>query len=154
MRWHIIRVLWRKELLRHLADRGSLALVLLLVVASLLLSLFGQGGSGAAGLGGGIRKCFVDYWRKDPWVTHLENNVPNELKDRIVFRHWSDFSTQGNRLVYSPGAGAIQIRHSGSECRVQFWHPGKDQESLAPFEAWYWREAYRFSRRDCRRPSC
>ncbi len=50
MRWYIIRILLQKEFHRHLADRGSLALALLLVVAALLLSLFGKSGGEPTGL--------------------------------------------------------------------------------------------------------
>ena len=51
MRWHIIRTLFVKEVHRQLANRGSLALAALLVVASLLLTLFNKNG-GQAGAHG------------------------------------------------------------------------------------------------------
>lgn len=146
MRWYIVRILLHKEFLRHLADRGSLGLALLLVVAALLLSLFGKSGDGPAGLVGGAQTCFVDYWHYDPWVEHLRGWVPPELKDRLVFRPCADFPTHQNQIVYPPGSGAIQIRNADQPCQVLFWHPGKDTAALAPFETWFWRESYRFQR--------
>ena len=38
-RWHILRALLHKEVLRLLANRGAIALALLLIVAALLISL-------------------------------------------------------------------------------------------------------------------
>jgi len=60
MRWHVLRALLLKEALRHLANRGGLALVLLLVVEALLLAASGGAGP-AAGLLPGVRLCYVDY---------------------------------------------------------------------------------------------
>src|SRR6266566_5386434 len=51
-RSHVLRTLLHKEVLRHLANRGGIALVLLLVVASLLLSVFGHAESPGGGLVG------------------------------------------------------------------------------------------------------
>jgi len=43
-RWYIIRTLLYKEWLRHLADRGGIFLAILMVVATLLLSVFRKAG--------------------------------------------------------------------------------------------------------------
>ena len=144
MRWYIVRILLQKECLRQLADRGSLALALLLVVAALLLSVFGKGGGEPTGLVGGVNTCFVDYWESDAWVEHLRASVPDDLKRQLVFRPCAGLPTQGNVIVYPPGSGAIQVRNSGPQCQVLFWHPGKDTAALAVFEAWFWKETYRF----------
>ena len=40
MRWYILRALLQKEFARHLANRGGIALALLLVAAAVLLSVF------------------------------------------------------------------------------------------------------------------
>ena len=48
MRAHILRALLAKEFHRHLANRGGLALGLLLVAAAVLLSAFNPGGGEAA----------------------------------------------------------------------------------------------------------
>lgn len=150
MRWYIVRILLQKEFHRHLADRGSLALALLLVVAALLLSLFGKSGGEPTGLISGVQHCFIDYWRFDPWVEHLRGNVPEELRRQLTFRPCSNLPTQGNVLVYPPGTAAIQIRNMESEGQVLFWHPGKDSSALAPFEAWFWKETYRFHQQHAR----
>jgi hypothetical protein len=141
-RWPVVRALLHKEALRHLANRGGLALVLLLVGAALLLSLF-RPGAAAGGLGG-PRLCYVDYWEDGPFVEHLRNNIPAELIGSVRFRGAGGIRTNANgTIVYPPGAGAIQLRPGG---KVWLWRPGGDDSALAPYEAWLWREAYRFNR--------
>jgi hypothetical protein len=145
MRWHVLRALLLKEALRHLANRGGLALVLLLVVAALLLLSFGGAGP-LAGLLPGMRLCYVDYWQDGPLVEHLRDHVPPELAARVRFRPAAEVPTgAGGTLLYGHGAGAIQLRPGDAPgCyRVWFWHPG-DETALAPFEAWFWKESLRF----------
>src|SRR5271163_2837604 len=93
MRWSILRTLLYKEALRHLANRGGIALVLLLVVASMLLSFFGGSSPGQAGLLPGAQVCFVDYAEESPLVTHLRGNVPEDLSRYVVFRPLAAVST-------------------------------------------------------------
>ncbi len=159
MRWHIIRVLLHKEVLRQLANRGGLALAALLVVAALLMSLFSKNGGAPGVLGGGLERCFVDYWHEDDWLRHLRDHVPAELSRRIRFRYLpglaESLTTRGGQLVYPPGSGAIQIRQRtlGDGRRVPhvvFWHAG-DAGSLAPYEAWFWRETARYCERQAAR---
>jgi hypothetical protein len=152
MRWHILRVLLHKEALRHLANRGGLVLLLLLVAAALLLSFGGHGAGPAAGLTPGVRRCYVDYWQDGPFIDHLRANVPDELRDSVRFRPLSQVSADaGGRIVYPQNTGAIQIRNQGDPgLRVQFWQPGGDGSALAPYEAWFWKEALRYSQKEAR----
>jgi hypothetical protein len=145
MRWHILRTLLHKEILRHAANRGGIALGVLLVAAALLLSCFGKDGSPTSGLTGGVGRCFVDYWADDPWIEHLRQNVPKPLKRRVVFRKVTQAPTDHGQIVYPPGDGAIQLRPQpgGAGCKVWVWYPDADGSGLAPFEAWFWRESYR-----------
>ncbi|HXG11439.1 MAG TPA: ABC transporter permease [Gemmataceae bacterium] len=150
--WHIVRTLLHKELLRHLANRGGLALAALLLVAAMVLSFFGRDDAPAGSLVGGVQYCFIDYWEDDPWIEHLRHNVPRELEGRVRFRPAATATTVNGILVYPPGTGAIQIRPRASDAggpryKVWFWHPGKDGAALAPFEAWFWRESYRYLQR-------
>ena len=145
MRWRILRTLLHKEVLRHLANRGGIALVLLLVVASMLLSFFG--GPGQAGLTPAVRLCYVDYADESPLVAHLRGSVPTELRSYIRFRPLAraPVDPQG-RIVYPHNAGAIQLRpgsNPGSSGKVWIWHPGNDPTGMAPFEVWFWKEAFR-----------
>jgi hypothetical protein len=145
MRWRVLRTLLHKEALRHLANRGGLALVLLVVVAALLLSSFG--GGPAQVLLPGVRLCYVDYWEDGPLVEHLRDNVPPELAAQVHFRPAAQVPTDaGGTLLYAHGAGAIQLRPGDGpgRNRVWFWHPGGDGDGLAPFEAWFWKESLRF----------
>src|SRR5260370_37436880 len=86
LRWHILRALLHKEVLRHLDNRGGIALVLLLIVASLLLSLFGNEETQPGGPISGVKRCYIDYWERDAWVQHLERNRPKELETHLRFR--------------------------------------------------------------------
>src|ERR1043166_7654309 len=100
MRWYIIRTLLHKEALRHLANRGGIALALLLVVAALLLSVFGKGEAQAGSFLGGVQHCFVDYWQAGPWIDHLRDNVPDELRAHIRFRDVTWTVPPGARITY------------------------------------------------------
>ncbi len=150
MRWYILRTLLHKELLRHLANRGGIALLLLLVVAAMLLSFFNPTQGPAGGLAPGVQHCYVDYWRDGPFIDHLRNNRPDDLREQIQFRsvRRSAQTDERGRIVYPQNTGAIQIRNgteTGQESfQVLFWHPGTDRQALAPFEAWFWKEALRF----------
>ncbi|HEY7314118.1 MAG TPA: ABC transporter permease [Gemmataceae bacterium] len=147
MRWRILKILLHKEVLRHLANRGGIALVLLLIVAAMLLSFFGVKDAGG-GLTPGVRLCYVDYWIPSPLVTHLADHVPPELADHIQFRAAANASAdEQGTLIYPQGTAAIQIRpgENGTH-RVCFWHPGSDTASLAPYEVWFWKESLDFTR--------
>jgi hypothetical protein len=137
MRWHILRTLLHKEALRHLANRGGLVMIALLVVASMLLAFSGTLG-GMGDLAPAVKHCYVDYWEDGPLVAHLRSHVPPELKGQIHFRQAGEAETDDEgRMIYPPDAGAIQLRPGR---QVLFWHPGADGTSLAPFEAWFWKE--------------
>src|SRR5439155_19487082 len=87
MRWHIVRALLAKEVQRHLANRGGIALALLLVAAAVLLSVFApEEASGGTGMVGGVHPCFVEYDRATSLVEHFKENVPKELAGQVVFR--------------------------------------------------------------------
>jgi hypothetical protein len=144
MRWYILRTLLHKELLRHLANRGGIALVLLLVVASMLLSFFGGGDGAAGGLVPGVQRCYVDYWEESPLLDHLRSRVPADLAPRVRFRPAREVPVDARgALVYPQGSGAIQMRPG---YKVLFWHFGAGGDALAPYELWFWREAYAFAR--------
>lgn len=149
MRWYILRTLLHKELLRHLANRGGIVLVLLLVVASMLLSFFHPAQGQAGGLAPGVQRCYVDYWQDGPFIEHLRRNKPDDLSSQIFVRdarRASRIDDQG-QIVYPQNTGAIQIRNAepgAGTFQVMFWHPGTDTQALAPFEAWFWKEALRF----------
>ncbi len=151
-RWHILRALLHKEVLRLLANRGAIALALLLFVAALLLSFFGnRAGSPASVLTGGARKCYIDYWDENsPWIRHLQQHVPADLRDIVEFRPPARIQTVRGQIYYPPGVGAIQIRiiSEGPPRRyeVDVWYPGEDSSGMAPFESWFWEETNRYFR--------
>src|SRR5205823_10875590 len=96
MRWYIIRALLAKEVQRHLANRGGVALALLLVAAAVLLSVFApEEAGGGTGLVGGVHHCFVEYDRPTPLVEYLRRteNQPPELRNQLVFRELAKADT-------------------------------------------------------------
>jgi hypothetical protein len=147
-RWKILKTLLHKEALRHLANRGGLAFALLLIACALLLSLFGSSGAGA--LTPGVRLCYVDFAADGPLVEHLRRHVPEALAGRVEFRPLAEVPTNAaGALVYPTGTGAIQLRPTPLDpdgFKAWFWHPGADGAALAPFEAWFWKEALAFFR--------
>jgi hypothetical protein len=149
MRLYILRALLLKEIHRHLANRGGLALGLLLVVAALLLSVFNPGAGGAdAGGGGlvdGVHRCVIHYDLEDDFVADLRASVPPDLRPQVAFEHIRSRNADG-LVTYPPGTGAIQIRRhvvDGRTVRRTFWvwHPPGSPASMAPYEAWFWRAA-------------
>jgi ABC-2 type transporter len=151
LRWFILRTLLKKEISRHLANRGGLILAGLLIVVALLSSQFGQNTKGidSGNLTANVHNCFVDYWQKDAWVEHLEENVPDELRSSLRFRQVPRAMADHEQLVYPPGTGAIQIRPNGAEAGqsrylIWFWQPSGDENGLAPFESWFWKESYAY----------
>jgi hypothetical protein len=140
MRWPILRALLHKELLRHQANRSTLALLLLLLLAGLLLALLGGPDTPVPGL----RVCYVDYHPDGPLVEHLRRHVRDDLAGRIRFRPLPEVPTDDRgTLLYAAGSGAIQLRPAQSGgYHVWVWHPGA--AAMAPFEAWFWEESLRF----------
>ncbi len=152
MRWYILRTLLYKEWLRLLANRGGVSLLLLLVVASLLLSFFGNRDGATANVSIGIQHCYVDYAQDGPLVQHLKKHVPPELLGHLTIRPLDRSVIDGKGTVgYPQATGAIQLRPhpdepDGPGFLVWFWHPGEDGSSLATYEAWLWRETLAFYR--------
>lgn len=152
MRLYILRALVVKEFHRHLANRGGIALALLLVAAAVLLSVFApEQAAGGTGMVGGVHHCFVEFDKPNDFIKHLQANVPKELAGQIVFRPLADADTIDGVIVYPTGTGALQVRHippdksptGRSVLSVYVWHPDGDPTALAPYEAWFWRESRR-----------
>lgn len=157
MRLHILRALLRKELDRHLMNRGGLALAGLLVVAALLLSVFdptvggvgaaggGQGAAETGGLVGGVHHSYLFYYVRTPLVNYLHESLPPNLKDAILVKRVERSDIQG-AVGSSPGVGAIVLKQEPTDdgqriaLKVEVWHPKDDPAAMAGFEQWFWRE--------------
>lgn len=148
MRLYIVRALVDKEFRRHLANRGGIALALLLVAAAVLLSVFNPGGTDESGVAmvGGVHHCYIEYSEETSFVKTLQKTVPLNLQSRILFR--PRFAQNVDGLVtYEPGCGAIQIRSFTDKetgragMKFWVWHPAGDPTAMAPYEAWFWKAA-------------
>ena len=156
MRWRILITLLHKEALRHLASRGAIVLVLLLIGASVTPALLASGL--AFSLTGKVDRCFIDYWQDGPWLEHLRANVQADLQRHITFRAIERVAAAGETIYYPAGAGAIQVRAAGNGIsryeprdssgggKIWVWYPGTDADAMARFEAWFWRETARYYR--------
>ncbi len=150
MRWYILKALLKKEFARHLANRGGIALALLLVASAVLLGVFAPGETAAAGTSmvGGVHRCYVEFDRPTPLVKHLQANIPPEFQSQILFRELQKADTIDGVIVYPTGTGAIQIRQplvegQRSTVQVYVWHPDGSPTALAPYEQWLWKEMRR-----------
>lgn len=150
MRLYILRALLLKELRRHVANRGGIALAALLVVAALLLSVFNPtaadgGGSAGGDLVGGVHRCFLEFDRETPFVTKLKDRIPDNLRAAVVPRQVRPEALDGV-VPYPPGTGAIRIRErppGGGPRAFEFevWHPPGDPGAMAAYEQWFFRAA-------------
>ena len=153
MRWHILRTLIYKEALRHAANRGGIALAVLLLGMALLLSVFDTSSDMLTGSGliKGVHHCYIDYWQEDAWINYLKQHVPDELRGQIHFQYApSTYAALGNREIrYPTSVAAIQIRN-GSDAngkpKVWCWYPGDDRSVMAPYENWFWRTSREYFR--------
>ncbi|MCS6865934.1 MAG: ABC transporter permease [Gemmataceae bacterium] len=153
MRWYILQALLHKEAARHLANRGGIALAILLVAAAVLLSVFAPPEATATGttIVGGVHHCYLEYDRLTPLIQHLRTHVPPELKSQMVFRELAHADTIDGVIVYPTGTGAIQIRQvqaadsptGRAMVHVSIWHPDGAPTALAPYEQWLWKEMRR-----------
>ncbi|MCY2986667.1 MAG: ABC transporter permease [Planctomycetota bacterium] len=147
MRWHILKTLLVKEAHRHLADRGGIFLAVLLICATLLLSLFGKDDSAAGPLVGGVRRFYVDYeGEATGWIEYLRRHEPESSLD-VRFRSLNTVpSDDRGVLVYEQSTAAVQLRLDGLDERgrqryqVMFWQPGKNPTSMSRYVTWFWQE--------------
>jgi hypothetical protein len=161
MRWYILRALLAKEVQRHVANRGGIALALLLVAAAVLLSVFApqEAAAGGTGMVGGVHHCFVEFDRQSPLVKHLQENVPPELKEQIRFKQMPDPNLIQSVQNAEVGTGSIQLLQTLPEksptgratVSVRIWHPKDDPAALAPYEQWLWKELRRYFAADARK---
>ncbi len=147
MRLPILRALLVKEARRHVANRGGIALCLLLVVAALLLSVFnpgvGAGGTGGGALIDGVHRCMVQYDRETPLVAYLKDHTPDELRSHVMFQLVNGDTVDGI-VSYPPGTGAVRVRAAaaGGGVRIDVWHPPGHPAAMAPYEAWLWQAVH------------
>lgn len=148
MRWYILRALLKKEFARHLANRGGIALALLLIAAAGLLSVFApqQASGNNTDMVGGVHHCYIEFDRATPLVQHLDANQPPELKAALRFEKIDPVAI-GTLIQRQPGTGSIQVttRYEGTRpvLEVHIWHPDGQPEAMAAYEAWFWKETRR-----------
>jgi hypothetical protein len=152
MRWYIIRALLHKEFARHMANRGGIALALLLVAGAVLLSVFTPKQAGAAGtdMVGGVHHCYVVFPRDNrlkPLRDHLRANRAPELQTQLMVGE-QDTDSITTLLESNPGTGVIMVWLDSdptkpSALNVSVWHPKENPEAMAVYEDWFWKELRR-----------
>lgn len=153
MRWYIIRTLIHKEFLRHLSNRGGLALAILLIGMAAMLAAFGRSTSAQASFGllRGVNHCYVDYWDECGWVDYLKAHVPEAQRSSIHFRNMrQEYAGRADEVIsYPTGVGAIQMRPAerpDGPLQVMCWYPGEDRGVMGPYESWFWRASREYFR--------
>ncbi|CAN5502690.1 hypothetical protein BH11PLA2_BH11PLA2_03700 [soil metagenome] len=147
MRIYVLKTLVFKEIYLHLANRSGLMLIVLLVAAAALLSVFDPGAAGGEGGGtgmvGGVHTCVIEYATETPLIKYLKASPTQELK--IAYRDWESHPPQGI-VNYPPGLGGIHLRTVKSatvqgreKLIVQIWHPKGDIAAMAPYEQWFYK---------------
>jgi hypothetical protein len=141
VRAYVLLALAKKEARRVALHRGTVGMLLLLLVASALLSALGTRVLAGALGDGAAPTCVVDVWEEGPWVSHLESRVPSELRARIQFRR---MGTAPGMIRYPSGAVGLQLRPLGDGAfKIWTWHAPGEAESASFCEAWFWRETRR-----------
>jgi hypothetical protein len=162
LRRHILRTLLHKEMLRHLANRGGIVMILLLVVMSLMLSL-GKSTSQGPLLGGNVQQCFLLYERNDPalydtatpnlrgWLRHLQKQTPADWGSNMFrIRRFDEMDTDADKNIILGNAGSIRIRSNDRDAegrwrfKVELWYPGDNSAALSTYESWFWKETERY----------
>ncbi len=146
MRFYIVRALLKKELRRHVANRGGIALSLLMIVAAVLLSVFNptaaDGGSTGGELVGGVHHCFIESNPEMDVTKKLKGKVPPALESQLLFRNRPPESVDA-LVSDSPGTCCIRLNLRNRDGRaimeIEIWHPPGDPGAVAPYEAWFFR---------------
>lgn len=152
MRLYILRALLAKEVRRHVANRGGLALAGLLVVAALLLTIFkpSDGGGVAGGeLVGGVPHCYIEFVGETNFVRDLRARQPDDLKSHLIFRQQPPELIHAS-VNYEPGSGAIRVVETTHDAtpggtpviKFEVWHPPENPTALAAYEQWFFRAAH------------
>ena len=141
MHYQVVRALVVKEARRHAANRGGVALCLLLVVAALVVSAFDPGaGATSGGELGGVTRCLVQVSAPPEFAADIEAALPPGLSGRVQFRPAGGDDVDG-LVGFPPGTGAVRVALRGGELAVSVWHPPGDPAAMAPYEQWACRAA-------------
>ena len=148
MRFYIIRALLKKELRRHVANRGGIALAVLMIVAAVLLSVFNPtqadgGGSPGGDLVGGVHRCYVVESKPNGKFTRLlKDRVPPALKSNVILEPQTPETITG-LMKAVPGTCCIWLNQKARGDRevleIDIWHPPGQPGAVAVFEAWFFR---------------
>jgi hypothetical protein len=141
MRARILIALLRKEARRVAAQRGTVGMILLMLVTAVLLSTLGPAALGGTDLRGPVGRCIIDYWEPSEWTEHLRDHPPAQAGGKVQLRSMADHR---GLISYPSRTGGIQIRKLDSGgYKIWVWYPPEEEAAAAWCEAWFWEQTRR-----------
>ncbi|MFN0195865.1 MAG: ABC transporter permease, partial [Planctomycetaceae bacterium] len=137
IRWHLVRILVGREMLRLRKNPAAIMLLGLLLALALLISA-----STPPPRPTGPATCWIVYWEYDPLVELLRKRLPSNLSIKIASR--DDFPLNADRPVYPPGDHAIELRPQVLDAdgnphpQIAFLYSGDTEQILFPYTQWFW----------------
>ncbi len=141
-RWHIIRILLAKQLLRLKKNTAAYALLVLLLAIAILMAIGTKTLKAKKSVEKQQLPCFIVFDAPGGWMEYLGNNLDEAgLPIALVTR--DELLKPGQAEPQYPfGVNVIEVHPGGltidNPHRVRYMHSGSES-LLAPFKAWFWK---------------
>lgn len=147
LRWHIIRILLAKQLLRLKKNTAAYALLGLLLAITILMAVGSKTLKAKDSVDKQVLPCFIVFETEGDWMEYLGANLKDAgLPIAIVTR--DELLKPGQRVVQYPfGVSVIEVYPGGLAVdqphRIRYLHSG-NEAALGPFKSWFWKHTTEF----------
>lgn len=147
LRWHIIRILLGKQLLRLKKNTAAYALLGLLLAISILMAVGSKTLKAKDSAKTTALPCFIVFEEESDWMEYLGANMEDAgLPIALVTK--DELLKPGHRRIQYPfGVSAIEVYPGGVAVDdphlVRYLHSG-NEAALAPFKSWFWKHTTEF----------